>query len=98
VAEVVGPAWPEALTEAVGTRGFRNELRDLLMRAVEHGHHPEASTSSGASKTALEAVSAGYVLRHCGCDGQRVVYMATPGQRGRARPSAPTTSAQAGTA
>ncbi|MDO5627412.1 MAG: ATP-dependent DNA helicase [Mobilicoccus sp.] len=31
------PHWPDALTEAVSTRGFRAELRDVLMRAVEHG-------------------------------------------------------------
>ena len=29
------PQWPEELSEALTTRGFRNELRDLLMRAVE---------------------------------------------------------------
>ncbi|WP_344314315.1 PD-(D/E)XK nuclease family protein [Agromyces allii] len=33
-----GPAWPEPLTPEVrGLRGFRTELRDLLMRAVELG-------------------------------------------------------------
>ncbi|WP_173924423.1 UrvD/REP family ATP-dependent DNA helicase [Agromyces sp. Marseille-P2726] len=33
-----GPAWPEPLTAEVrGLRGFRSELRDLMMRAVEHG-------------------------------------------------------------
>ncbi|MFZ1286104.1 MAG: ATP-dependent helicase, partial [Candidatus Phosphoribacter sp.] len=32
-----GPLWPEKLSAALGTRGFRAELRDLLMRAVEHG-------------------------------------------------------------
>ena len=31
------PAWPEPLLGALATRGFRDELRDLLMRAVEHG-------------------------------------------------------------
>lgn len=31
------PAWPAELTEATRTRGFRAELRDLLMRCVEHG-------------------------------------------------------------
>ena len=33
-----GPDWPEPLTPEVrALRGFRSELRDLLMRAVEHG-------------------------------------------------------------
>lgn len=32
-----GPAWPAELAEATRTRGFRAELRDLLMRAVEYG-------------------------------------------------------------
>ncbi|MGY1804782.1 ATP-dependent helicase [Blastococcus sp. SYSU D00922] len=29
--------WPDALTPALGTAGFRSELRDLLMRATERG-------------------------------------------------------------
>ncbi|MGL5928962.1 MAG: AAA family ATPase, partial [Dermatophilaceae bacterium] len=29
-----GPAWPTSLTLALSTRGFRAELRELLMRAV----------------------------------------------------------------
>jgi superfamily I DNA/RNA helicase/RecB family exonuclease len=33
-----GPAWPEPLVPEVrALRGFRSELRDLMMRAVEHG-------------------------------------------------------------
>lgn len=31
------PDWPEGLAEATRARGFRAELRDLLMRAVEYG-------------------------------------------------------------
>ncbi len=31
------PAWPEHVRVALDKRGFRAELRDLLMRAVEHG-------------------------------------------------------------
>ncbi|WP_313715507.1 ATP-dependent helicase [Arsenicicoccus bolidensis] len=38
---VRGPEWPESVREALGTRGFRAELRDLLMRAVERGLVPE---------------------------------------------------------
>lgn len=33
-----GPAWPDPLAPEVrALRGFRSELRDLMMRAVEHG-------------------------------------------------------------
>ena len=32
-----GPRWPEHLEAALATTGFRAQLRDLLMRAVEHG-------------------------------------------------------------
>lgn len=35
--EVPGPAWPTHLEVALDKRGFRSELRDLLMRTVEHG-------------------------------------------------------------
>ena len=35
------PQWPASVRDALTTRGFRNELRDLLMRAVEHGQGPE---------------------------------------------------------
>ncbi len=36
-----GPAWPEPLGEQVRRlRGFRTELRELMMRAVEYGLHP----------------------------------------------------------
>lgn len=34
---VPGPRWPEAVRPALATRGFRSELRDLLMRAQEQG-------------------------------------------------------------
>lgn len=39
--EVPGPAWPPGIPEvALGTRAFRDELRDLLMRAAERGLAP----------------------------------------------------------
>ncbi|AXH98209.1 ATP-dependent helicase [Ornithinimicrobium avium] len=34
------PDWPEHLGAALPTAGFRDQLRDLLMRAVEHGLEP----------------------------------------------------------
>ena len=41
-AEGTGPRWPASLGQARTTKAFRRELRDLLMRAVEHDvdqHH-----------------------------------------------------------
>lgn len=32
-----GPAWPESLGEAIGTRGFRKEIRELFDRLAEYG-------------------------------------------------------------
>lgn len=37
---VTAPSWPEHLHAALPTAGFRGQLRDLLMRAVEHGLEP----------------------------------------------------------
>jgi superfamily I DNA/RNA helicase/RecB family exonuclease len=38
----VGPSWPNPLSEDVRRlRGFRTELRDLMMRAVENGVSPD---------------------------------------------------------
>ncbi|GAA3696836.1 ATP-dependent DNA helicase AdnA [Zhihengliuella alba] len=34
------PRWPEALGEAVGTRGFRGQLREFFDRLSEHGLEP----------------------------------------------------------
>lgn len=34
---VSGPDWPASVRGALGTRAFRDELRDLLMRVVEQG-------------------------------------------------------------
>ncbi len=41
-----GPAWPPPLDEQLrGLRGFRTELREIMMRATEHGISPEVMTS-----------------------------------------------------
>ncbi|MFF2271061.1 PD-(D/E)XK nuclease family protein [Agromyces sp. NPDC058136] len=43
-----GPEWPDPLTAEVRVlRGFRTELRDLMMRAVEHGVDAEALAELG---------------------------------------------------
>jgi superfamily I DNA/RNA helicase/RecB family exonuclease len=57
------PAWPDSVREALGTRGFRNELRDLLMRAVEHGLGPDDLRELGLQHGRAEWVAAADVLR-----------------------------------
>ena len=61
--DVPGPEWPGSVSEALGTRGFRNELRDLLMRAVEHGQGTEDLEALGAEHGRPEWVAAAQVLR-----------------------------------
>ena len=61
--EVPGPEWPEELREALPTRGFRNELRDLLMRAVEHAQGPDELAELGQHHARPEWVAAARVLR-----------------------------------
>ncbi|WP_256840975.1 ATP-dependent helicase [Ornithinimicrobium cryptoxanthini] len=58
-----GPDWPEALREALPTRGFRDQLRDLLMRAVEHGLGPEELADLAAAHDRPEWRPAAAVLR-----------------------------------
>lgn len=61
--EVPGPKWPAALGDALRTRGFRNELRDLLMRTVEHGLGPDDLARLGVEHDRPEWVAAAQVLR-----------------------------------
>ncbi len=58
-----GPAWPDSVREALGTRGFRGELRDLLMRTVEHGLGPDDLLALGHEHDRPEWVAASHVLR-----------------------------------
>lgn len=58
-----GPDWPASVRDALGTRGFRNELRDLLMRAVEHGLGPGDLHDLGLEHGRPEWVAAAHVLR-----------------------------------
>jgi superfamily I DNA/RNA helicase/RecB family exonuclease len=54
-----GPAWPDPLTPEVrALRGFRSELRDLLMRAVEHGVDAAALARLGERAARPEWVAA----------------------------------------
>ncbi len=57
------PGWPADLAAALTTRGFRAELRDLLMRAVERGIGPEDLAGLGRSHGRPEWVAASSVLR-----------------------------------
>ncbi|MGK5553288.1 ATP-dependent helicase [Actinomadura kijaniata] len=39
--------WPHRLHEAMGTRGFAEEVRDFMMRAAERGYEPDDLVSLG---------------------------------------------------
>ena len=54
-----GPAWPDELgPEVRRLRGFRTELRDLMMRATEFGITPERLAALGAQHDRPEWVAA----------------------------------------
>ncbi|MGL5860404.1 MAG: UvrD-helicase domain-containing protein, partial [Phycicoccus sp.] len=58
-----GPAWPTSLAMALPTRGFRAELRELLMRAVELGLAPADLARLGERHDRPEWIAAAQVLR-----------------------------------
>lgn len=60
--EVPAPPWPESVLPALPTRGFRAELRDLLMRAVERGLGPVELAALGRRHGRPEWVAAAAVL------------------------------------
>jgi superfamily I DNA/RNA helicase/RecB family exonuclease len=60
IADGTGPVWPEHLGEDVRRlRGFRTELRDLMMRAVETGTAPErlAAVADAAGRPEWKAAA-----------------------------------------
>ncbi len=57
------PPWPESVRLALPTRGFRAELRDLLMRALELGLTPADLEALGAAHDRPEWVAGASVLR-----------------------------------
>ncbi|GAA1886611.1 ATP-dependent helicase [Lapillicoccus jejuensis] len=61
--DVTGPVWPPHVQAAVNRRGFRAELRDLLMRAVELGLEPPDLARLGREHARPEWVAAADVLR-----------------------------------
>jgi len=59
---VTGPSWPPSLQPALTTRGFRAELRDLLMRAAEHGLQASELAELGRVHARPEWVAAAAVF------------------------------------
>ncbi|WP_446664694.1 ATP-dependent helicase [Flexivirga sp. B27] len=58
----IPPDWPDFVRNALPTRGFRNELRDLLMRAVEWGLTAEELAELGRRHEHPEWEAAAQVL------------------------------------
>ncbi|HEY8620020.1 MAG TPA: ATP-dependent DNA helicase [Dermatophilaceae bacterium] len=56
------PDWPDHVHAALGTRGFRTELRDLLMRAVERGLEADDLATLGFQHDRPDWVAAAQVL------------------------------------
>lgn len=56
------PDWPVHMQAALATRGFRTELRDLLMRAVERGLDADGLAALGRAHDRSDWVAAAQVL------------------------------------
>lgn len=69
------PGWPAELGAAVTTAGFRAELRELLMRAAEHGLGPEDLSELGQRTGRPHWVAAGVVYQ----EYEDVLALARPG-------------------
>lgn len=69
------PRWPADLSDAPSTRGFRAELRDVLMRAVEWGLDAPALRSLGEQHDRPEWVATAHVLH----DYDAVTALSRPG-------------------
>ncbi|AKU19139.1 ATP-dependent helicase [Luteipulveratus mongoliensis] len=69
------PPWPSYVREALPTRGFRAELRDLLMRAVEWGQESDDLRRLGVEHERPEWVAAADVLD----DYDEVTALSRPG-------------------
>jgi superfamily I DNA/RNA helicase/RecB family exonuclease len=77
ILEGTGPAWPSPLdAEVRGLRGFRTELRDLMMRAVEYGVTPGRLDGLAAATDRSEWAAAAAFIR----DYQEVKDQSRPGQ------------------
>lgn len=63
LADGVGPGWPPEITpQVLSMRAFRDELRDLLMRAAEAGLDGPALATLGAREERPEWIAAGRLL------------------------------------
>jgi superfamily I DNA/RNA helicase/RecB family exonuclease len=69
------PLWPSSLAEAVATRGFRDELRELLMRCTERGLVAADLRDLGWRHDVPEWVAAAAVL----AEYEQVTALAQPG-------------------
>ena len=77
IASGTGPAWPSPLdAEVRGLRGFRTELRDLMMRAVEYGVTPARLAAIAADTDRPEWAAAAAFIR----DYQDIKDQSRPGQ------------------
>lgn len=70
-----GPDWPADLAGALGTVGFRDQLRELLMRAVEHGVDPDQLATWGRLHDRPEWSAAAQVMH----EYDQVSALASPG-------------------
>lgn len=69
------PPWPRDLDPALTTAGFRGQLRDLLMRAVEHGVDATRLRSLAQEHGRPQWQAAAHVLE----EYEQVTALATPG-------------------
>lgn len=77
IASGTGPAWPSPLDPEVRSlRGFRTELRDLMMRAVEYGIAPERLARIAADQDRPEWAAAAAFIH----DYQDIKDQSRPGQ------------------
>ncbi|VXB53361.1 ATP-dependent DNA helicase [Citricoccus sp. K5] len=58
-----GPDWPEDLSEAVATRGFRKEVRELIDRTSEYGIEPGQLEDLGGQYRRPEWTAAAVLLQ-----------------------------------
>ncbi len=70
-----GPQWPDELRLATGTRGFRQQLRELLMRAAEHGLDADGLGALAVAHERPAWSAAAEVLR----EYEEVVALSRPG-------------------
>ena len=75
LSEGKAPTWPAPMQAAVSTRGFRGELRDLLMRAVERDLEPGDLAALGRAHDQPGWVAAGQLL----AEYDEVTALSSPG-------------------